>query len=162
MKDGFIQQIGAPLEIYDHPVNVFVAGFIGTPPMNFINTVLKKEGDDYWVQADAFKLKIDPERARQIRNIGAYVDKEVILGIRPEDIEDAKTNPGTDETTVVAMVDVTEPMGSEVIVYFSKGDAQFIGRVDPYTEARDGNEHPVNFNMKKIHLFDKETELVIN
>src|SRR5690606_8448794 len=120
MNDGFIQQIGAPLEIYDHPVNVFVAGFIGTPPMNFINTVLKKEGDDYWVQADAFKLKIDPERARQIRNIGAYVDKEVILGIRPEDIEDAKTNPGTDETTVVAMVDVTEPMGSEVIVYFSK------------------------------------------
>ena len=61
----------------------------------------------------------------------------------------------------MATVDVTEPMGSEVIVYFSKGDAQFIGRVDPHTEATDNGEHPVTFNMKKIHLFDKETELVI-
>ena len=161
MKDGFIQQIGAPLEIYDNPVNVFVAGFIGTPPMNFINCVLQKEGDDYWVKTDAFRLKIHPERARQIKNIGAYVDKEVILGIRPEDIDDAKIQPGPEDATVVATVDVTEPMGSEVIVYFSKGSSQFVARVDPHTEATDGEEHPVSFNMKKIHLFDKDTEFVI-
>ena len=161
MKDGFIQQIGAPLEIYDNPVNVFVAGFIGTPPMNFINVVLKKEGDDYYVDAKAFKLKIDRERAYEIKNIGAYVDKEVILGIRPENIRDGKIHPGTEDNSFVATVDVTEPMGSEVIVYFSKGEAQFVGRLDPQTEARDGEEHPVTFNMKKIHLFDKDTELVI-
>ncbi|MBO2522127.1 MAG: glycerol-3-phosphate ABC transporter ATP-binding protein [Firmicutes bacterium] len=161
MKDGVIQQIGAPLEIYDNPVNVFVAGFIGTPPMNFIDCVLLKEEDDYWVKTPAFRLKIHPDRARQIQNIDAYVGKEVILGIRPEDIHDAKISPGPEDATVVAMVDVTEPMGSEVIAYFSKGDAQFVARIDPHTEATDGEEHPVSFNMKKIHLFDKETELVI-
>ena len=161
MKDGVIQQIGAPLEIYDNPVNVFVAGFIGTPPMNFIDCVLLKEEDDYWVKTPAFRLKIHPDRARQIQNIDAYVGKEVILGIRPEDIHDAKISPGPEDATVVAMADVTEPMGSEVIAYFSKGDAQFVARIDPHTEATDGEEHPVSFNMKKIHLFDKETELVI-
>ena len=83
MKDGVIQQVGAPLEIYDHPVNMFVAGFIGTPPMNFLNVVLRREGDDYIVDGGSFKLTIDPERARQIKNLGEYVDKEVVLGIRP-------------------------------------------------------------------------------
>lgn len=161
MKDGFIQQVGAPLEIYDHPVNVFVAGFIGTPPMNFIDVVLKKDGDDFIVQTETFKLKIDPERVNQIKNIGSYVDKEIILGIRPENIADAKVSPGPEDSTLLAMVDVTEPMGSEVIVYFSNGEAQFIGRVDPYSEAKTGDQHPVSFNMKKIHLFDKETENVI-
>ena len=161
MKDGFIQQVGAPLEIYDNPVNVFVAGFIGSPPMNFLNVVLVKEGDDYWVKTEAFKLKIHPDRARQIKNIGAYIDKEVIFGIRPEDIDDAKLTPGTSDDTVVAQVDVTEPMGAEVVVYFSKGESSFVGRLDPHTEATDGEEHPVRFNMKKIHLFDKDTEKVI-
>ena len=162
MKDGFIQQVGAPLEIYDNPVNVFVAGFIGSPPMNFLSAVLRKEGDDFWVQNEAFKLKIHPDRARQIKNLGAYADKEVIFGIRPEDIHDAKLTAGTPDDTLVARVDVTEPMGAEVIVYFSKGDYQFIGRLDPHTEATDGEEHPVVFNMKKIHIFDKETEQVVS
>jgi len=161
MKDGVIQQVGAPLEIYDNPVNVFVAGFIGTPPMNFLEVVLKREGDDYYVQNEALRLKIDPVRAREIKNIGAYVDKEVIFGIRPEDIDDAKIHPGEPDNTVVAMVDVTEPMGSEVIAYFSKGENSFVARIDPHTEAKDGQEHPVKFNMRKIHLFDKETEMVI-
>ena len=161
MKDGVIQQVGAPLEIYNHPVNVFVAGFIGSPPMNFINAVVKKEGDDYWLQNEAFRLKIHPERARQIKNLGAYIDKEVIFGIRPEDVEDGKLHPGEEGTSIVATVDVTEPMGAEVVVYFSKGEHQFIGRLDPQTEATDGEEHPVTFNMKRIHIFDKDTERVV-
>src|SRR5690606_11838864 len=105
MKDGVIQQVGAPLEIYDNPVNVFVAGFIGSPPMNFLNAVLKKEGDDYWLQSEVFRLKIHPERARQIKNLGAYVDKEVIFGIRPENVEDGKLHPGDEGTSFVATVD---------------------------------------------------------
>jgi len=161
MKDGFIQQVGAPLEIYDNPVNVFVAGFIGSPPMNFLTMVLKKEGDEYWLQNEAMRLRIHPDRARQIKNIGAYIDKEVIFGIRPEDVHDGKMTQAEPGAGFVAMVDVTEPMGAEVVVYFSKGENQFIGRLDPHTEATDGEEHPVTFNMKKIHLFDKETELVI-
>lgn len=162
MKDGFIQQVGAPLEIYDNPVNVFVAGFIGSPPMNFINAVLRKQGDDFWIEAEAFKVKVDPDRARQIKNLGAYIDKEIIFGIRPEDINDAKTAAGSPDNTVIAQVDVTEPMGAEVVVYFSKGDSPFIGRLDPHTEAKDGEEHPVLFDMRKIHVFDKETEQVIS
>jgi len=161
MKDGVIQQVGAPLEIYDHPVNMFVAGFIGTPPMHFLTVVLRREGDDYIVDGGSFKLTIDPERARQIKNLGEYVDKEVVLGIRPEDVDDAKLHPGDERNTVVATVDVTEPMGAETIVYFSKGEHQFQAKVDPHTEATDGQEHPVRFNMRKIHIFDKDTEQAV-
>lgn len=162
LKDGVIQQVGAPLDIYDHPVNVFVAGFIGSPPMNFINGILKKNGDNFVFDTGSFKLTIDPERARQIKNLPAYVDKEVIFGIRPEDIDDAKLHPGDPDSTIVAMVDVTEPMGSHSIIYLSKGEAQFWANVDPHSEATDGEEHPVTFNMKKIHIFDKDTEQVVS
>src|SRR5690606_287859 len=101
MKDGVIQQVGAPLEIYDRPVNMFVAGFIGTPPMNFLNVILRREGDDFIVDGGNFKMTIHPDRARQIKNLGAYVDKEVVLGIRPEDVYDAKLHPGDETNTMV-------------------------------------------------------------
>jgi len=162
LKDGVIQQVGPPLEIYDHPVNVFVAGFIGNPPMNFVNGFLKKEGDNYIFDANgAFRVTIHPDRARQIKNIGAYVDKEVILGIRPEDIDDAKIHPGDESNTVIAMVDVVEPMGAESLIYLSKGEAQLVAKVDPHSDAEDGVEHPVRLNMKKVHIFDKDTEQVV-
>lgn len=161
MKDGFIQQVGAPLDIYDNPVNVFVAGFIGSPPMNFMTMVLKKEGDDFWLSDESVKLKIHPDRARQIKNLGAYVDKEVIFGIRPEAVHDGKESAGSEDDTFITMVDVTEPMGAEVVVYFSKGENQFIGRLDPHSDVTDGEEHPVRFDMKKVHIFDKETELIV-
>ncbi|MGI6611213.1 MAG: ABC transporter ATP-binding protein [Limnochordia bacterium] len=162
LKDGVIQQVGAPLEIYNHPANMFVAGFIGSPPMNFIEGVLKRSGEDFLFDTGVFKLALDPERSREIRNLAAYVDKDVVLGIRPEDISDGKLEPGAGSNSVVAMVDVTELMGAEILVYLSKGEAQFIARVDPQSEATDGEEHPMTFNMKKIHLFDKDTEQTIN
>jgi multiple sugar transport system ATP-binding protein len=162
LRDGVIQQVGAPLDIYNHPSNMFVAGFIGSPPMNFIEGVLKRSGDNYVFDSGAFQLTLDPERSNQIKNLGAYVDKEVVLGIRPEDITDAKLQQGSEANTVVAMVDVTELMGAEILVYLSKGEAQFIARVDPNSTATDGVEHPMAFDMKKIHLFDKDTELVIS
>ncbi|HEX6971561.1 MAG TPA: sn-glycerol-3-phosphate ABC transporter ATP-binding protein UgpC [Limnochordia bacterium] len=158
MKDGLIQQVGAPLDIYDKPNNVFVASFIGSPQMNLLEGVLRRDGETYRFETPAMKLTIDPERARQIRNLPAYVDKEVILGIRPEDLDDGKLVKGGPENTVVAMVDVTEPMGSEIVVYLSKGEHQFVARVDPHSDVEDGVEHPIVFDMKKIHVFDPETE----
>lgn len=162
MRDGIIQQVGGPVEIYNHPSNVFVAGFIGSPAMNFIDVVLRKEGDEFIVDGKQFQLPIPPERVAYFKNIGKYVNKEVILGIRPEDIEDAELMAEPDERScVTAMVDVTEPMGAETYIYLSIGDHSFIARVDAATQARDGRQHKVFFDMKKIHLFDRDTEQAI-
>ncbi|NPV79717.1 MAG: ABC transporter ATP-binding protein [Firmicutes bacterium] len=159
MRDGFIQQVGAPMEIYEHPDNVFVAGFIGSPAMNFIDAVIVKEGDDYYVDAKSFKVKVPPTR---FENIGAYVGKEVIFGIRPEDIDDRELVPNPPEDRVVtASVDVMEPMGSEVYLYLSSGDNSFVARVDPHTRARDGMTHQVVMNTDRCHLFDPKTERAI-
>ncbi|MCK9526599.1 MAG: sn-glycerol-3-phosphate ABC transporter ATP-binding protein UgpC [Limnochordia bacterium] len=162
MKDGHIYQVGAPLEIYNHPNNVFVAGFIGSPAMNFLDAVLTKEGDVYSIDAKTFKMEIPAEKAASIKNIGNYAGKHVILGIRPEDIEDAKIIGDDPRFSLMeALVDVTEPMGAEVYVYFSTGDNTFIARLDATTTAQDGNKLKVGLNMGKIHLFDKDTEEVI-
>lgn len=162
MKDGIIQQVGAPLEIYNHPNNVFVAGFIGSPAMNFIYGVLRKENGEYTVDAEAFKLHFSKEKAATMKTIDNFVDKEVVFGIRPEDIEDAELmEEGTSDTFVDAMVDVTEPMGAEVFVYLSRGESSFIARLDVATKATDGEELRVAIDMRKAHLFDRETEEVI-
>src|SRR5690554_3620523 len=89
MKDGHIYQVGAPLDIYNNPDNVFVAGFIGSPAMNFLDVVLKKEGEAFMIDAGTFQMEIPAEKAASLKNLGSYVGKQVILGIRPEDIEDA-------------------------------------------------------------------------
>ena len=162
MKDGFIQQVGAPLEIYNHPNSIFVAGFIGSPAMNFMDVVLRKDGDNYVVDGGEFKLIIDPARVAQYKNLGKYVNKEVVFGIRPEDVEDADLATDVIESSVMtATVDVTEPMGAEVYAYFSTGRHTFIARLDPTTKATDGKDHKVMLNMAKIHLFDKDTEATI-
>lgn len=158
-KDGVIQQVGAPMEIYDHPNNVFVAGFIGSPSMNFIDVVLLKEDDDLWVKSDSFKVKLPRNR---FENAEKYINKEVIFGIRPEDIVDLDFMPDADPDLIVtANVDVTEPMGAEVYVYLSAGNESYIARVDAHTLARPGTTHKVVFNTEKAHLFCKETEAAI-
>ena len=159
MKDGVVQQVGEQLAIYDKPNNVFVAGFIGTPPMNFFNCVIKEEDGKYIAEMKSFKLPIP---ANRFKNIGHYTNKEVILGIRPEHIQDkdfcADPKP---ELTVVADVDVTELMGSEVYLYLSKGQDSFVARVDAHTRAKDNSSHAVVFDVNKVHLFDKQTEKAI-
>ncbi|NLM54914.1 MAG: sn-glycerol-3-phosphate ABC transporter ATP-binding protein UgpC [Firmicutes bacterium] len=161
MKDGVIQQVGAPLEIYNYPNNIFVAGFIGSPAMNFLDVVLRREDGTYFIDAKTFKLPIPAEKAAGIQNLGKYIDKHVIMGIRPEDIEDVALIEHDPATTLEADIDVTEPMGAEVYVYFSSGDNSFIARLDAATKATDGGRLKVGFNMQKIHLFDKDTEEVI-
>ncbi|NLJ80877.1 MAG: sn-glycerol-3-phosphate ABC transporter ATP-binding protein UgpC [Firmicutes bacterium] len=162
MKDGHIYQVGAPLEIYKHPDNIFVAGFIGSPAMNFLDVVLRKEGETYTVDSNGIKVEIPAEKAASIKNIGQYVNEHVVLGIRPEEIEDAVLVADDPRyATIEADVDVTEPMGSEVYAYLTSGDNNFIARLDASTDAVDSSKIRVGLNMHSIHLFDKDTENVI-
>ena len=159
MKDGFIQQVGAPLEVYEKPVNVFVAGFIGSPAMNFMEGVLRRDDGQYYIDAQPMRLPIPAKKATEYRRIGEYIDKPVIFGIRPEDIDDTELMANPDESmTVVANIDVVEPMGSESYLYATVGPHSFVARVDPHTSAKDGEPHRLTLNMGRVHLFDKETE----
>ncbi|HYH01891.1 MAG TPA: sn-glycerol-3-phosphate ABC transporter ATP-binding protein UgpC [Bacillota bacterium] len=157
MKDGLIQQVGAPLEIYDNPNNVFVAGFLGTPPMNFMDAVLKEENGTMFVEGTGFKVQVPEGRFRNARQ---YVGKQIIFGIRPEAILEAENVPGA-QNPIIATVDVSELLGSEIYLYMSLGNSSFIAKVDSHTKAIDGQQHAVVFDTNKIHLFDKETEKAI-
>lgn len=170
MKDGVLQQVATPLVIYNHPNNVFVAGFIGSPAMNFIDMILTRDGDRYYVETieGHVKLEIPVERIEYFEDLESYVEKEIVFGIRPEDIEDYAVMEEKSEefgksvisNTFSAMVDVIEPMGAETYLYLSLGEEipQLIARVDASTKAVDGEQHKVAIDMTKCHLFDKETE----
>ena len=141
------------------PANVFVAGFIGTLPMNFLEGVLKEENDRLYVDLETFKVYV-PEG--KFKTAKMYVDKEIILGIRPEDITDYDFMPDADPENVVPVtVDVSELIGAEIYLHVSNGPHSFTARVDAHTKATDAEEHRLVFNNKKIHLFDKDTEKVI-
>ncbi len=160
MKDGYIQQVGAPLEVYDYPQNAFVAGFIGSPPMNFFKAKLIKADGGICVDMGTFKMNVPEEYVSFYNN---YVNKEVTFGIRPEDITDElpEDSRGRWERTS-AVVEVIEPLGAEVILEFSKGDHSFVARVDPHSKSHLNQEVPVHFDMLKMNLFDPETEKVIS
>ena len=159
LNDGIIQQVGSPLDVYDNPINLFVATFIGTLPMNTMNAVLKQEGGRIYADLGSFKLYI-PEG--KFKSIGKYIGQEVIVGIRPENIFDRASVPDAKEEDVVtATVDVMELIGSEVNLYMSTPTTSFTARVDAHTKAQDGAQHQVVFNTKKLHLFDKKTENAI-
>jgi multiple sugar transport system ATP-binding protein len=159
LKDGLMMQMDSPQNLYDRPNNIFVAGFIGSPAMNFFDATLVEQDGKLVVDTGNFRLKLPPEKAEAAR---PYAGKEVIFGIRPEDIHDHEfTPPGIRVEPITAEVDVTELMGNEVLVYLLVGKKQFIARVDPRTSARVGNKMDIAFNMDNIHLFDRETEQAI-
>ncbi|MER3514518.1 MAG: glycerol-3-phosphate ABC transporter ATP-binding protein, partial [Chloroflexota bacterium] len=159
LKDGVLQQVDTPQNLYDKPDNVFVAGFIGSPAMNFFDATLVAQDGQVWIDTGAFRVRIPDERAATYR---PYLGKQVIFGIRPEDIHDVEfTPPGITPAIVEAEVDVTELMGSEVYLYLVTGGKTFIARVDPRTRARVGNRVGVALDTSKIHIFDKETEKAI-
>ncbi|GEQ49676.1 sn-glycerol-3-phosphate ABC transporter ATP-binding protein UgpC [Tetragenococcus koreensis] len=158
MKDGIVQQIGTPKEVYNTPVNEFVAGFIGSPAMNFFNVTLKdgEITDDY-----GLKLRIPEGRNKTLVEKG-YDGKEITFGIRPEDIHGEQVViDAAPEATVHAEVVVSELLGAETMLYTKIGDTEFISKVD----ARDFHEPEemvdLSFNLNKAHFFDKETEEVI-
>lgn len=161
MKDGVIQQVESPQYIYDHPANLFVAGFIGSPQMNFIDSRIAEKGGKLFVELKGASLPIPEDKAAIIKEKG-YAGKEVVLGIRPENINDEesflKEHP---EYTVGAKVEVTELMGSETYLYMKVAGTDAVARVDASSKAKAEQDIKVGFDMTKIHMFDKETEVSI-
>jgi multiple sugar transport system ATP-binding protein len=159
MNFGVLQQIDTPQVLYDLPDNLFVAGFIGSPAMNFFPAKLKKDDGKLFVDADAFSVEVPAGRNDVYM---PHVDKSVIFGIRPEDIHNPEfAPPGIIAHPVEAKVDVTELMGNEIFVYLRSGDHTYIARVDPRTRVHMGDDMQVVFNMDNMHIFDQETEDVI-
>jgi multiple sugar transport system ATP-binding protein len=154
MKGGRLQQIDTPQRLYDLPVNVFVAGFIGSPAMNFVSGKLVPADGHLVLDAGPFQVPVPASRRAGFERL---VGKQVIMGIRPEDIHDpAFTPPQIASALVEATVDVTELMGNEVFVYLALGSGSFVGRIDPRTTFRPGTKVQVAFNMEHMHLFEVE------
>ena len=159
MKDGVLQQIASPQELYDKPDNLFVAGFIGSPSMNFFDSTIVGDGSDMYVDTGAFRLKMPADKAEKFK---ALKGKQVVFGIRPEDVHDPDfAPPGIHTSLVDSKVEVTELMGNEVIVYLNAKDKPFLARVDPRTKSRVGNSVQVAMNMDNLHIFDKQTEKAV-
>ena len=155
MKDGIIQQVAPPLELYNAPVNQFVAGFIGSPPMNFFEGMLQGRNGNLVFDEGGFSLTVTPEQAGRL---GGRVGGEIVFGIRPEDLRDAQrvaeADPGHQ---FEAEVEVVEPMGSEVFLYLTTGRTTFTARVDAHDEVEVSQRYRLAVAMDKAHFFDKQT-----
>ncbi|MBO5008873.1 MAG: sn-glycerol-3-phosphate ABC transporter ATP-binding protein UgpC [Clostridia bacterium] len=161
MKDGFVQQIDTPANLYNEPCNMFVAGFIGSPQMNFTDCSITEEDGAIALNFDGQKIVLPDGIGAKVKATG-YVGKEVVLGIRPEDLHDEQTFIDSSmESVVSAHVEVTEMMGAETYLYMKIGDTQYTARVNPRTTAVANSDIKVALDLNKIHLFDKETEMVI-
>jgi multiple sugar transport system ATP-binding protein len=160
MSAGELQQVDTPFNLYHNPRNLFVAGFIGSPSMNFFDAVLKSVDGRLVVETSGFQLPIPPSKAEAFR---AYSDRRVIAGIRPEDIHDANFQPGGITPAIIeANVDVVEQMGNEVNLYLEDKGKTFISRTDPRTQARVGQRMGIALNVDNLHIFDADTELSIS
>ena len=156
LRDGALQQIDTPQILYDKPQNQFVAGFIGSPAMNFFNVTLTSA--DGKITADSGSFQVDLPKDKITTRLEEYVGKKVTLGVRPEDIHSCQfTPPNITTVPLTAHVEVTELMGSEIYVYMVTGDQNFIARVDPRTDTHLGGDLDVAFNIEHVHFFDPET-----
>jgi len=159
MRDGLVQQVDAPLNLYEKPTNMFVAGFIGSPAMNFVEAKLAQQNGTVVVDADAFKVEVPGDIAQHTKE---WVGKPVIFGIRPEDIQDrAYARDVNPAWALKANVEVHEPLGSDVILYLASGPHSIVARVDAHSQARMGQQAEVVLNMRKLHLFDPQTHRAI-
>lgn len=161
MKDGLIQQVDTPTSLYDRPVNMFVAGFIGSPQMNFINVTLEKEGDSMYIKFGDHKVKLPENKAKKLEGTD-YIGKDVVMGIRPESMHDEEAFiEKMPESVVNAKVEVVEMLGSETLLHMFIDDIACTARVDPRTKTRSGDTIRIAIDANRIHLFDKETEKTI-
>lgn len=168
MKDGFIQQVDTPQNLYSKPVNVFVAGFIGSPQMNFIDVTLHDKNGKLVVVFDDVEgaenngYEIEIPEGKRTPELEAYIGKGMILGIRPEDLKDEEMFLSAASTGLVeCTVDVTELMGAETFLYVTCAGRNMIARVSPRSTAKSGDSIKMAIDVNKIHLFDKETERVV-
>ncbi len=158
MSNGVIQQVGAPLELYNHPANLFVAGFIGSPAMNFVPVTIVSEGGRLLADAGSFKVGLPDKQADRVRD---YVGKSCVWGIRPKDIYDKQLIGLLNSTagnTITVDVDVIEPLGDDVEMYLKAGDIALTATIDSASPAKIGDRIDVILDMEKTHLFDKDTE----
>jgi multiple sugar transport system ATP-binding protein len=154
MKDGLLQQLDTPENLHERPVNAFVAGFIGSPAMNFFQGRVVRENGGFVADAGFFKAPA-PAKA------GEAAGKEAVIGIRPEDIDDLAHAGGRDLVPVDAKVEVVEFLGNELQLELSAGGQSFIARMSTETQARPGDVLRVGFNVRKLHIFDKGTEVAL-
>ena len=161
LKDGVIMQVDSPQKLYNEPNNLFVAGFIGSPQMNFVDAVCKVEGEKVTLSFDQTSVVLPPAKAKKLID-GGYNGKTVVMGIRPENIGDSEIELEAHKDASFE-TDVTgyELLGSEVLLYFTVGGANMTAKVDSRTPARLGDHIKLALDPEKIHVFDKETELTI-
>jgi multiple sugar transport system ATP-binding protein len=160
MKDGLIQQVDTPRNLYEKPQNLFVAGFMGSPQMNFLDGTVRIEGEDAFLEVVGKSIPLPPAKSKKLIS-GRYNGKTVTFGIRPEDVDDSEMIVQTAKCVFEATVRVYELLGSEVFLYFDLAEFPITARVDPRTGARPGDVVKFAFDVEKIHIFDKETSQVI-
>ena len=156
MKDGIVQQINTPEHLYNKPCNLFVAGFIGSPQMNFLDAVVEIKGNDAFLHIGNDVLKMPADKAKILKD-GGYDGKTVVFGIRPEHFGDGRGQEGK-QNTLKCKVEVRELLGAEVFLYGDINGKQCTARVDPEVDLVNGMEATYSVDMRKIQLFDKETE----
>ncbi|MCL2812841.1 MAG: sn-glycerol-3-phosphate ABC transporter ATP-binding protein UgpC [Clostridia bacterium] len=164
MKDGFIQQVDSPQHLYDHPCNLFVASFIGSPMMNIFTVKLGKEGKDVVATFGENRIKVPASKIAKFVD-ESYIEKEVYMGIRPENIHDEEVFlANSPDSTIEASVEVVELMGSETYLYLKTTgkEENIIARVDPRSNAHTGDTIKVAFDANRLHFFDKDTEATIS
>lgn len=161
MKDGIVQQVASPQEVYDTPANMFVASFIGSPQMNFVDAKLEEAGGKVYLSFGSDKIELSNDKAKVLKSKG-YIGKEVVMGIRPENIDDSQgfieNHPGG---VFTGKVEVTELMGAESYIYINKEGNNMTVRVNGSSKLQTGDTAKFALNVDKVHIFDKETEITI-
>ncbi len=159
MNEGIIQQVGTPQELYDHPVNVFVAGFIGSPAMNFFKAKVERTDGELKLDGGSFRVTVPIDRMEELKR---FEGRELLFGIRPENVHDPDYIPtGIDAVPIGVRIDVTELMGNEVFLHMLAGETKLLARVDPRTGLKAGDEIDVVMDLERMHVFDPESEEVL-
>ncbi len=159
MKDGLIQQIADPISLYESPSNKFVAGFIGSPPSNFLRGKITPKNGELYFMDEGIRLKVLKQHHEKL---SPYINQDVFLGMRPEDVYDKLfAQDASEEFIITATVELVEPMGSEIYLYFSVGRNNFIARVSNQDTATANQDLQLVFDMSKAHFFDPRTEEAI-
>lgn len=154
MKDGVLQQCDDPETVYRKPANMFVAGFIGSPQMNFFDATVVEEGGSLWVVAGGFRVAAAGNGAAR-----SLIGKAVVFGVRPQDL--TAVGSGSDAETLQAQVDVVEPHGDRTDLHLMVDGSRFVAQVDPSVKANEGDTLTLKVNLERAHLFDKETEAAV-
>jgi len=157
MKDGLVQQVGEPLELYGRPANRFVAGFIGSPAMNFVEVAIQGAGDALWAEAEGLRIRVPPEFSSRMQT-----GRRLTLGLRPEALTLANgAGAGSDDASFATKVDVVEPLGNEILLNFRAGGVPMVARVDPGVRVKAHDSIRFAFDPQRLHFFDAKTEAAI-